>query len=44
MQQVILSAIGVPGALLAGKMVELSTLGRKGTLAISTGEIVYPFL
>lgn len=34
--QVILSAIGVPGALLAGKMVELPSLGRKGTLAIST--------
>jgi len=34
--QVILSVIGVPGALLAGWMVELPFLGRKGTLAIST--------
>ena len=35
-QQVILSVIGVPGALLAGWMVEIPVLGRKGTLAIST--------
>ncbi|KAI0335699.1 sugar transporter [Cubamyces sp. BRFM 1775] len=35
-QQVILSVIGVPGALLAGWMVEMPYLGRKGTLAIST--------
>ncbi|KAL1950452.1 hypothetical protein VTO73DRAFT_5576 [Trametes versicolor] len=34
--QVILSVIGVPGALLAGWMVELPYMGRKGTLAIST--------
>lgn len=34
--QVILSVIGVPGAVLAGWMVELPLLGRKGTLAIST--------
>ncbi|TBU44437.1 MFS general substrate transporter [Dichomitus squalens] len=34
--QVILSVIGVPGALLAGWMVEIPLLGRKGTLAIST--------
>ncbi|KAF8903668.1 major facilitator superfamily domain-containing protein [Gymnopilus junonius] len=34
--QVILSVIGVPGALLAGYMVELPVLGRRGTLAIST--------
>ncbi|KAI0715628.1 MFS general substrate transporter [Cerioporus squamosus] len=34
--QVILSVIGVPGALLAGWMVELPYLGRKGTLSIST--------
>lgn len=34
--QVILSVIGVPGALLAGWMVELPLLGRKGTLSIST--------
>ncbi|KAJ6615120.1 major facilitator superfamily domain-containing protein [Mycena sp. CBHHK59/15] len=34
--QVILSVIGVPGALLAGYLVELSILGRRGTLAIST--------
>ena len=34
--QVILSVIGVPGALLAGWMVELPILGRRGTLAIST--------
>ncbi|KAF9458766.1 MFS general substrate transporter [Collybia nuda] len=34
--QVILSVIGVPGALLAGYLVELPILGRRGTLAIST--------
>ncbi|KAH9949811.1 MFS general substrate transporter [Amylocystis lapponica] len=34
--QVILSVIGVPGALLAGWMVEIPYMGRKGTLAIST--------
>ncbi|KAG6857053.1 hypothetical protein H0H87_010018 [Tephrocybe sp. NHM501043] len=34
--QVILSVIGVPGALIAGYMVELPILGRRGTLAIST--------
>ncbi|KAG5636386.1 hypothetical protein H0H81_008250 [Sphagnurus paluster] len=34
--QVILSVIGVPGALLAGYMVELPILGRRGTLAIAT--------
>ncbi|KAH0582368.1 hypothetical protein H2248_010313 [Termitomyces sp. 'cryptogamus'] len=34
--QVILSVIGVPGALLAGYMVEMPILGRRGTLAIST--------
>jgi len=34
--QVILSVIGVPGALLAGWMVELPYLGRRGTLSIST--------
>ncbi|KAI0054046.1 MFS general substrate transporter [Auriscalpium vulgare] len=34
--QVILSVIGVPGALLAGWAVELPFLGRRGALAIST--------
>ncbi|RDX53512.1 MFS general substrate transporter [Lentinus brumalis] len=34
--QVILSVMGIPGALLAGWMVERRYLGRKGTLAIST--------
>ncbi|KAF9024366.1 MFS general substrate transporter [Hymenopellis radicata] len=34
--QVILSVIGVPGALIAGYLVELPTLGRRGTLSIST--------
>ncbi|KAN0109710.1 Major facilitator superfamily domain containing protein [Russula decolorans] len=34
--QVILSVIGVPGALLAGWTVELPYLGRRGSLAIST--------
>ncbi|TFK18623.1 MFS general substrate transporter [Coprinopsis marcescibilis] len=34
--QVIISLIGVPGALLAGYMVELPALGRKGTLSLST--------
>ncbi len=38
LQQVILSVIGVPGALLAGWMVELPYMGRKGTLAISTSK------
>lgn len=37
-QQVILSVIGVPGALLAGWLVELPYLGRRGTLAIATGK------
>ncbi|KAI0076714.1 MFS general substrate transporter [Panus rudis PR-1116 ss-1] len=34
--QVILSVIGVPGALISGWLVELPRLGRKGTLAFST--------
>jgi len=34
--QVILSVIGIPGALLAGWMVELPYLGRRGTLSIFT--------
>ncbi|TFY81329.1 hypothetical protein EWM64_g2689 [Hericium alpestre] len=34
--QVILSVIGVPGALLAGCAVEIPYLGRRGSLAIST--------
>ncbi|KAI0754771.1 sugar transporter [Daedaleopsis nitida] len=34
--QVILSIMGIPGALLAGWMVERRYLGRKGTLAVST--------
>jgi len=34
--QVILSAVGMPGALLAGWMVELPYLGRRGTMGIST--------
>jgi len=34
--QVILSIIGLPGALLAGYMVDLPVIGRRGTLAIST--------
>ncbi|KAJ7119935.1 major facilitator superfamily domain-containing protein [Mycena crocata] len=33
---VILSVLGVPGALVAGFLVELPSLGRRGTLAIST--------
>jgi MFS family permease len=36
LQQVILSVIGVPGALLAGWMVEIPFLGRRGSLVIST--------
>ncbi|KAG2359333.1 major facilitator superfamily domain-containing protein [Suillus spraguei] len=35
--QVILSTIGVPAALLAGWAVELPYIGRKGTLAIASG-------
>nr|AGL07731.1 hypothetical protein [Lentinula edodes]AGL08113.1 hypothetical protein [Lentinula edodes] len=34
----ILSVIGVPGAFLAGWAVELPYIGRKGTLAISSGD------
>ncbi|KAI8978704.1 MFS general substrate transporter [Trametes punicea] len=34
--QVILSVVGLPGALIGGWMVELPYLGRKGTLATST--------
>ena len=40
-QQVILSVIGVPGALLAGYMIELPFLGRRGTLSISTRTFEY---
>jgi MFS family permease len=43
--QVILSVIGLPGALIAGYMVDLPILGRRGTLAISTGRyllLLYP--
>jgi hypothetical protein len=36
--QVILSVIGVPGALLGGWAVEVPFLGRRGTLSITTGE------
>ncbi|KAF7356797.1 MFS general substrate transporter [Mycena venus] len=36
--QVILSVIGIPGAFLAGWAVELPYIGRKGTLAISSGK------
>ncbi|KZP19924.1 hypothetical protein FIBSPDRAFT_1023957 [Athelia psychrophila] len=39
--QVILSVIGVPGALLAGGMVELLYLGRWGTLAVSADVRVF---
>ncbi|KAG5643720.1 hypothetical protein DXG03_009709 [Asterophora parasitica] len=35
-QQVILSVIGVPGALIAGYLVEIPYLGRRGTLSIAT--------
>ncbi|KAI0729163.1 MFS general substrate transporter [Fomitopsis betulina] len=38
-QEVILGAIGVPSALVAGWAVELPRIGRKGTLAISAGLI-----
>ncbi|KAG6330636.1 hypothetical protein ID866_8451 [Astraeus odoratus] len=34
--QVILSVIGVPGALMAGYLVEMPLLGRRGTLAVFT--------
>ncbi|TDL22414.1 MFS general substrate transporter [Rickenella mellea] len=34
--QVIISVIGVPGALIAGWAVDLPNFGRKGTLAVST--------
>jgi hypothetical protein len=40
-QSVIISVVGVPGALVAGYMVEIPVLGRRGTLAISTGEIFF---
>jgi len=42
--QIILSVIGIPGALLAGYMVELPVLGRRGTLSISavlTGVFIF---
>ncbi|KAG2088382.1 uncharacterized protein F5147DRAFT_587701, partial [Suillus discolor] len=38
--QVILSVIGVPGAPMAGYIVELPCLGRRGTLAIFTGAFI----
>lgn len=34
---VIMSIMGIPGALLGGWMVDLPKLGRKGSLAVSTG-------
>jgi len=34
--QVIISVIGLPGAIIAGYMVDLPIIGRRGTLAIST--------
>ena len=40
LQQVILGVIGIPAALIAGWAVEVPYIGRKGTLAISSGE--YP--
>ena len=39
-QQVILSILGIPGAFLAGWAVEQPYIGRRGTLAISSGK--YP--
>jgi len=42
LQQVILSAVGIPAALLAGWAVEVPYIGRKGTLAISSGK--YPIV
>jgi hypothetical protein len=41
--QVILSIIGVPGAFLAGFAVERPNIGRKGTLAIASGELSHTF-
>lgn len=38
LQQVILSALGVPSALLAGWAVERPYIGRKGTLALAAGK------
>jgi hypothetical protein len=38
LQQVILCVIGIPGAFLAGWAVEIPSIGRKGTLALSSGE------
>ena len=40
LQQVILSILGIPGAFLAGWAVEQPYIGRRGTLAISSGK--YP--
>jgi hypothetical protein len=36
---VILSVIGVPGAIIAGFMVEIPGLGRRGTLSLSTRKL-----
>jgi len=41
-QQVILSVIGIPSALISTWSVELPYVGRRGTLAVSAGE--YTFL
>ena len=38
LQQVILSILGIPGAFLAGWAVEQPYIGRRGTLAISSGK------
>jgi hypothetical protein len=37
-QQVILSVVGIPSALIAGWVVELPLVGRRGALAVSAGE------
>ncbi|KAI0299054.1 major facilitator superfamily domain-containing protein [Multifurca ochricompacta] len=37
--QVIISVIGIPSALLAGWLIELPYVGRRGTLAVSAGEM-----
>ncbi|KAG8880324.1 hypothetical protein FRB97_000937 [Tulasnella sp. 331] len=39
--EVIISVIGIPGAILAGWMVDLPKFGRKGALASSTRELLY---
>jgi hypothetical protein len=42
LKTLILAVVGVPAALAATWAVEMPYIGRKGTLAISCGQFIYP--